>query len=587
MPLFYPSVVVNFKLRFDEALHLANNPEPVSIEGRVGSPALKPGSAREVPLLLQRESREASFVMNRVPRKCTVELPPYRQAGTYNLVVDFKDLPIDPRTLRAAAVEIHIGTVAARDFATGMTAQNTGPGAPRASFLVTRNVAGQPNPDTLAMVGLVDEWEVEHGEDSSLVTISGRDMRCLLIDSPLQTKNENAQQIMEALDTSQTIDLLVRQILSFHPMHDEYRVEVNAAEWPDGVLPSPLASDLLPRHRRGAKGTRRGGRGNPPGEAAKMTFWDLITQYCYLVGAIPYFQGTALRIRPARSIFDQQRAGFDPRIATPFADGQPRRTDGTPPLEWSVRRMIYGRDVKTLKFKRKFAGNARPKVVRCVATDLSSPERGQGVHLEARWPPATAPRNARSTQASPGGQTAHEEITTIPVRGIRDQGRLLEIARNLYEEIGRNEMDGTCSTKNLASFGGDNDDPDLLRLHPGDAVEFYTDTSQMRARAPLVATLLEYERTPFEQAVEMVLARIGRSSGNEDLARVIVATARGNIAGIQRVFRVASVHYDWDKDKGIDVDFDFQNYFVQRAVDNSVGKDEGKVETRIVPKGGT
>lgn len=554
MATYYPSMVVNFKLRFDEALHVVSTPAPVNTEESSQNP-VQPTETNQrgttEPLVLRRGDENVSFVLGRVPKKASVELPGYRQAATFNLTIDFRDLPIDPRTIRAAAVEIHLGAVDAGSFAAGMRGRQ--PDGTRLSQLVTRDSAGNPNAKTLVLVGVVDEWEVTHNGEGSEVQIEGRDMRGILLDSPLSAS------LLDKVGGS-TIDDIVRQLLNHHPLGAQFHVSVNAAEWPKGVVPTPTTPSITPRHRQGARGRRAHARQSPPGQQTEITYWDAIVRYCYLVGAIPYFSGTDLRIRPVRSIFDQQRAGFDPSVATPFHPDQPRQVGNGAPF--SVRRMVYGRDTESLNFKRKFAGNAKPKTVRCVAIDTSKRAGGNGVLVEARYPPeetSQAVQGARTQTVAPGGQSSSEDLLNIPVHGISDPARLLEVARNIFEEIGRNEMSGSCATKNLASFGGGNTDPDLMSLRPGDGVEFLVDARGLSQRTPLVSALTDFERTPFEEMVRQVKKRIG----DDNLARVIVATARGQIAEIQRYFRVSNVHYDWS-DTGLSISFDFQNYFVQR-----------------------
>jgi len=564
---YYPSCVVNLRLRFDEALHIVPVPAPESDAARAAAPPTSRDAAPDLlPLILRTGEENVSFVMGRVPKKANIELPGYRQAGTFNLTFDFKELPIDPRTVRACGVEIHLGTIEPGEFAAGMRGRDVWADGVRSSVLNTRTPSGGIRQDTLVMVGTMDEWKPGHGETGSIVTIVGRDMRGILLDSPLDPL------ALEHLDAGADVLALVRQILDFHPMGDSFVVEANAGEWPNGHLPCPMGQDMVPRHRRGAKGARSGGRANT--SHSQMSYWDAIVRYCFLVGAIPTFRGSTLQIRPSRSIFDQGRGGIDPRIATPFEGGRQRTVgDGLP---FSVRRLVYGRDVQELHVERKFTGRTRPKVIRCISvnpsgsitgdeapTDITGPDDQSPYLMSARWPPAgTTPRAAaaRTTSVAPSGSNAHEEIVNIPVPGITNYDRLLEVARGLYEEVGRQELGGSARTKDLGSFGGSNADPDLLRLRPGDGVVLLTDVRALSSRSPLVSTLTDNARAPFEQQVREVAERIG----DENLARVIVATARGQVLELQRFFRVSNVKYEWDVEKGMDVSFDFQNYFVHR-----------------------
>ena len=321
---------------------------------------------------------------------------------------------------------------------------------------------------------------------------------------------------------------------------------------------------------------RRGGRATPPGSGGKVSFWDMIVRLCFLVGAIPYFQGRVLLVRPAKGLYKQIGATGGPFDPTPFSSELPRILDAPsgkaiPDGPLSVRRMVYGRDINRVVMNRKLGGAQRPKTVRVVSVDGSSTDRGTKRQLMARWPKKEESVKSRASKPHPGEKTATEEIINVPVAGIRDKAQLEEIARAVYEEIGRGEVGGTCESNNLASFGGDNTDPDLLRLKPGDAMEFTVDSRSLRTTPPLVATLTDFNRDTFEDAVRKVQLRLG----DEDLSRVVVATARGQVAELQRFFRVSHVAYTWDSETGIQIAFDFQNFIEARA---SVGTPVAKFD---------
>lgn len=566
MTTYRPSMVANLKLAFDEALHVQTLEAPRSVDQSVEENAPRSTVPRVQPLVTRRGDENTSFIMGRIPAACSVELPGYRQAGTFSLDFDFAELPIDPRTIRSCAVEIYLGTISHDDFAAGMRGRE--PDGSRRSVLRTRDDSGLPNTSDQLIVGIVDEWTVDHSADGSTAHMQGRDLRGMLIDTPISVLPNAANQLIDSLDLSQSIEDVVAQILDFNsPAFSNITIMVNPEEWSDEVIPSPAAEDLVPRHRRGARGARSGGRGTPNASMGNINFWDLIVRFCYLVGAIPFFQGVDLWIRPSRSLFDQARQGFSEAPA-PFAgNGAPRFTDAetgepiNPPL--TFRRVVYGRDTDSISFNRKFGGFQRPRVVRAVSVDTGTTTRGAGRVIVGVWPPEEELR-ARHTRRSPGGQGSQEEIINVPVTGITDPTRLQEIARATFEEIGRGEMGGTCTTFNLASFGGNNADPDLVRLRPGDAVDLVIDIRSRNSGAPLVSTLTDHSRVSFEERVAEIQNLLG---GDENLARVIVATSRGQIAEIQRFFRVANAKFTWGAE-GVEIAFDFQNYVVVR---NQVG----------------
>jgi hypothetical protein len=553
---YRPSCVVNLRLVFDESLHVRTLGPPLPTTG-VPDVAVGP-----VPLIAPQHDAAghptASFILGRVPIKANIELPGYRQAGQFSFDLPFRDLPIDPRTVRAAAVDVHLGAISDDDFAEGMV----GPAVDgwRPSILRTRTADNEPNPDTLLMVGTVDEWNVQHDDSSSIVSIKGRDMRGILLDTPLTNDPKLAASIMEGLDLSLPIDTLIGTLLAVNPLFSDFVIRVNPAEWPNGIIPAVGATATVPRHRQGARGRRTGGRATPPSAGGTVNFWDMIVRLCYLVAAVPYFQGLDLRIRPQRTIYDQQDAG-NPMNPAPFAGGAVRAHDVeagtpiTPPLAY--RRLAYGRDVKSISFDRKMAGLAKPQTVVARSIDSNSDSRGDRRMLEGRWPPKddTAARRQTASATKPDTQ---ESILPLFFPGTNSVERLTELAHGAYEEIARREIGGQCSTKNLASFGGDNTDPDLLRLKPGDGVEFLVDTTNMTIQTPLISALTDHLRNGFEEQVALIAARIG----DENLARVIVATSRGAIQEIPAFFRVQNVKFTWSCDAGIGIDFDFQNYVI-------------------------
>ncbi len=576
MPVFRPSVVCNIKMTFDESLlPNASPPTAQSVDDTADAVSI-PAVTQPQPPILSTGSA-VSFVMGRVPRSLTLELPGYRQAATFTAQFDWRDFPIDPRTARAIALEIHGGAISDADWAAGIVKPATS-GNPKKSILQTRTAGGDINMATLLQVVTCDEWDVVHDTSGSLVTMKGRDMRAFLIDTPIGVDPVRAAKFLNSIELDKPINEVVAQILAMNPLFGEFNVQVNPEEWPDGDVPSPADGKVIPRARAGAKGKRKAARPSLPSGLDHINFWDLIIKFCYLVGGIPFFRGTTLVIRPSRSIYDQQRAGFDPQIATPYAQGKPRSIDAqsntaiNPAL--TVRKLLYGRDVKVMSFNRKFGGYQRPKVVRAVGINQTGTNVEDSQFISATWPPAGVTAKL-TTKMAPSATKAEEEILNIPVHGITSIPRLQEIARAVYEEVGRCEMGGSAESPNLASFGGDNNDPDLMRLQPGDGVYLDINIAALRTNSPLISTLIDTARTPFNEAVQGLTAQLG----DPNLARAILATARGQVGSLQRFFRVSTVRYTWNHDHGINVAFDFQNYVAVRNQVGDVSTNPGSVET--------
>lgn len=597
---YRPSVVVNITLIFDEDLLVASGrgagvqtPQPPQLP----SAQRAPRTVGE-QLVMRAGENNRTFVMNRVPKKMSVEFKDHRAAASWNLTFDRIELPIDPRTVRAAAVEIHVGAIGDADFARGIA--RVLPNGQRTSILQTRMVDGSTDESNLLLVGPVDKWSSDESANGGEITLEGRDIRGLLLDSPLVSPfDETAQRdrtpnvptrpgarpsgatrehnrsrrrttVLSRINPALPIDEVVRQLLVQHDRLRDMPVICDPTEWEDGIIPSPTRSSV--RHRRGARG---GGGGSSGGGASDMNYWDVITRFCFMVGAIPTVAGRALYIRPARSLFAQLQFTQSQYITTPFTPDAPRTDDGGRPFY--VRKMIYGRDIQKMAFSRKFAGRGKPRVVRAISIDPNAGQRHTGRLIEAWWPPrrrlrrGAAEQIARETRPSAfdraamthvamNGQDGTEEILNVPCYGIRDMRRLRAVAEGIYEELGRGEMEGSFETANLASFKGSAFDPDLLRLRTGDAVEMLVDARRLARTSPLVSTLAEAEHLPDEEAIERVRARLG----DINLARAIVYSARGAIIGQLRYFRISGVKYDWGIDSGLSISANFHNYFTPR-----------------------
>lgn len=618
---WYPSCVVKLTIRFDEALQIQRPRDEISFdaltsqtqEERIvgdgaGAPsrggpqrrprrvlensalaaqdlilpsnALTPGAsatslrasssvprAEVEPLTLGTDG--FTVIANRVPKKGTFMLPHPRSAPTFSLTFDYVEFPIDPQIVRAVGVEIHLGAVSAEDFALGMRGKTDEDGRPLSILKTTTDtvdpVTGRKdiNQATLLFYATADTWDVEHSESGGTITIEGREIRAILLD----TQYVAAQVSKVKLD--QPITDVISDLLQTIPFEHGFRLTVatNETEWPNGKVPSPGTADGMtavrvkaassPTAKTKAKlasgddaGVRTGDKAtqSTPDNGGKATYWDLITNYCELVGAMPHIVGSMLWIRPTHRIFDV----IDPnsKIPAPFARGQARRVAGE---EIRVRRLVLGRELKRIKIQRKFGGVAIVPTVQTISFD----DRAQGAQrlIFGQWPPAGS--NAAEAKAE-------SELLRVPMWGIRSVDQLTQIARGIYEEIGRGETGGTAETSNLASFGGDNGDPDLMRLRPLEPVEFVTDASALHAALPIAADVNNIARLTFSQEVE----QLHEILGDRALARALVGLSRGAVREVLRYYQVVGVTFEWDK--GVKTSLQFQNYVIPRHFESAV-----------------
>jgi hypothetical protein len=456
-----------------------------------------------------------------------------RTASTLSADLRFRDLPIDPRVVRACAVEFYLGTVSEEDFKRGVSGglRATPGGAPSGT-------GGSPLhlvPDTyqdrhgrtrtnLRFQGWVDEWSASWPDDDEpIVHIECTDNTRLLIDqgAPPQL----------VLDAKIPLDRSIATYLSNFPQFRGLGVEYRPAGGPIPMLEEALARTAF-RPRLGP---------GPGGGGDKMTVWDFITDVCGSVGHTVRIENTTIVIQRARTLYSN---AFSGRPDDPF-------TGRTLPSGRVLTRrlMVYGRNIADMEFKRKFSRGAPTNIeVRCYHGRRKKT-------LVARFPDARSKTPGTTPQTRPHPGNANEQKwLVIRVRGVQDEATLRIVAQSIYESFNRNELQVSFTTKSLATFGGDNLDPDALDLMPGDAI----DVEINREATEITTAGFVEDRTAT--AAEEFLKGLGYSPA----FAAAYSKAATNI-GVPVTFRVKKVGLDWSNEEGVTIDVEAVNYIEVRA----------------------
>ena len=544
MSVFHPAAMVTLRLRFQDEAMGVTPPTPKTAAELVDAGGSADSSRKgALPKTIAGSSGDtATHLLSAVPRKAQISVPTPRRAGTFTVEFAWVDVPLDARFIKAAAAEIHVGIISAENHAAAMTAHGVA-ALRRRGKLRTTYVNGALNGNTLVMVGVVDDMKTSHGSSGSSVTITGRDLSALLLDEVVPGG------VIEEIDLSQDIVTVARQLLSYHPHGGTiapYVVGAADSAWSGGKVPSPMPEPA--RTRKGADGNRRKPRHRGPLDPGDLNFWDALSRYCQLCGAVAYFIGQELHIVPTHSLYEQVSGK-----ATVFNGGGPRTLPSGE--EVYIRRLRYGRELESIDFGRSLAG-VRAQPVEAVSVDDTSTAPPSGRYITATWPPnGEAAGGALRSSETPGGE-AGQQVLRVPVPGVRDPEQLRQIARAVYEEVMRGELEASFVTKHLYSAGGSEYDLDTLRLRPGDAVEFLVDTAGVGALPPLASSLTTLSAAPRGRAVDAIAASVGDRS----VAEAIVRSWRGDGAKFQRVLHVETVSYDYSNTTGIRVSGTAKNY---------------------------
>jgi hypothetical protein len=490
-----------------------------------------------------RGSRDKCVVFEGLPAQATITRAPSKDADTVSVTFAFRDLPIDPRCVRACLVSIAIGAVSREDYVGGMVG-----GQKRADGMSIAVVEHESEQElrlwsSTRFVGYVATWKVIFDEGGDTVQLDCVDVSCVMRSQPLL-----GHKIDMALPIQEGVQALVNEFPTSNGLTVKLgtpigKGEAQSVQEPTGAL-KPI--DVMPKQLK----TRKGKVAQATTKSEKQTVWDHINDVALRVGLVPIMRGFTLYLT-------------EPRLQ--FRD-----------LEGATK-MVYGRNVKHLELLRKMEGITTDTIeVRC-------PDRSIGRVLWARYPVLNGeprsgilgksgspqPVTSRASKVSPNG-TGHEVVRVLTVRGVVSLSMLEQIAEATFHEVGRQEIQGSFQTDEIESWGSKLEG-DLLDLYPGQPVTILVEQQpQVRDDGQAASTYQELQSLSVAGR-QKYLERLGVSPENaQRLARAQEQTH------MTSTFRAGFVTIRWSAEEGVSVECDFYNFVVVREDPNGAGIVTGK-----------
>lgn len=494
------------------------------------------------PQQQQASSDELTHVIDGIiPSAAQLKRNGIRTATTLSTTIPFVDLPLDPRCVRAVGIQYFLGCVTAEDYQRGIRGEIRSD-ATSSSFGVPLNVvpdiytdsSGRPRTN-LRFEGWLDTWEDLFPEnDANEVQIECTDNTRLLLeeDAPPQLH----------LEPNVPIDQAIANYLANFPqflgLSVGYLPAVAASKIPK--LKDALGKTAFQPHL-GPPPAGGGGAGGAGGAANKLKVWDYLTDMAGIVGHNVRMVGSTVVIQRPRTMYD---ARFSGRSDDPFTG---RRLPSGRVL--SRRLFIYGHNLTEMKIKRKYTTYVPRNV------EVRSYDPAHKKTIVVRFPAKDDKK--RQTKPKPGNEN-EQAWWVISRPGIRDEKSARLVAQAIYEGQGRNELEVRILTKNLASFGGGNLDPDILDMLAGDAID--VEIARQMDGSTIPNTVADIQ-TQLKTRPQEYLQGLGYSA---KLAKAY-ATAVQSI-GLPTTFRCKSVGVDWDMaSAGVTLDIEAMNYIEIRA----------------------
>lgn len=437
-----------------------------------------------------------------VPLTATLTKNSIRVADTLDVELPFIDFPFDPRAVRSMGIEYYQGIVSE-------TERESAAKEKRPPILEERSSYGS----NLRFQGWVTSWRASWSSMAEgKVKLSCRDNTALLIDQEAPTQLTVASGI--------AIDKAVTQYLASFPQFAGLGIKY----LPTGEEP-PVLKSQNPKHDKKKKSKGKSKAASPT--ADRMSVWDYLTDLAGRVGCIVRMKDTDIVFQRARTLLNGQYKRPDDPFAPDLNSDEPNRV------------LIFGKTLMDFSVTRNFGASAPYNVeIRCYI-----PARKQTI--VARFP-------GTETLLMPG-QKGDRTVKVFRVAGVGDQDMLHRIAQNIYEEISRQELEVSMSSYELASFGSNETNADLLWLESGDPVTVYfeqtTPNEHPSSSKELEATLL------LEDKMIEYLTALGY---DKKLAKAYAKAYQSN--GFQTTFRVKNIAFNWNSSNGLKLKIEAINY---------------------------
>lgn len=184
---------------------------------------------------------------------------------------------------------------------------------------------------------------------------------------------------------------------------------------------------------------------------------------------------------------------------------------------------------------------------------------------------AFSKKPARAKRVLPSGTKPNDPIRIVAISGVTDPATLQDIARGIYEETARQELEGSFSTSDPSSYGIPFEIANLLDLKAGEPIRIDIDARKQGEVGDAV-TLLQGMTIP--QRLERL-----RDAGFQPKVALAYAVLLEQ-TNLQTIFCVQNVNIDFSRDDGLKISVDFQNYItIREDFDASLAADPAKQAT--------
>lgn len=428
------------------------------------------------------------------PQIVSVNINDYTEADSFSMTVNYQDFPFDPRAIRSMGVTIYIQDMKSLYDDAGNKL----------------NIKPEKNKrtDNIVFLGFADEETILFNDTSRLISFKGRDFTSLYIDSPYGER---------ALPMDSPVDEVIRGLSQELKATESILVENRTGE----TLPvlSKFASTFS--ETGGKRNTRK-----------NETYWDVIQDLARKAGLIAYIELDKLVITKPRALYGQTKS-----------------------LQF-----IYGKNLQSLEFKRKMG---RQKDFNILVRSLDFKNKNvlevkipEEATLEWAKEYGIAQARVQIEKINASQEEIEEDAPFISflVPDVNNVLQLTEIGQSIYEEISRQQLEGSMSTRDMIIGYGQGQT----------AVEF--DITKLRTASPLAVEILDdrelFKLRRFAKNEERVSFLIEKG-----YSRQVATVIADSLGRFNPLFYLKSIELQLDNNDGFTSNIEFVNFIeIEKAL---------------------
>jgi len=464
-----------------------------------------------------------------IAKRVNVNINSYREADTFSCTLDYRNFPFDPRTIRALGITIHMEDKQKIFNKDGIL-----------ELIKPQDNKYDKNGKRISgntiFVGFADEESIDFDEDTRTIKIEGRDYTALLIDSPHSG---------EVVDYTRSLDKVIRGLLD----ELEATKKIQIINRTDKDLPTLSQYNY-------SKGSLDGQRGR---KSKDESYWDVITDLVSQAGLIVFVELDKLIITKPRNLYSNKA------ISKELKAIELKET------EKKAYQFIYGKNLKSLSFKRKL-GRQKSVNVRIRSVNLANktePVLTVDIPKEANieWCKELGISREEQTieKFDSEGKALDPEpapYLTYNVSDIGNKELLIEKGQSVWEEIGRQQIEGELVTKEMKQSQDDDVEFDITKIRNGTPIKVEIGQGDLKG----LSKYDEDKNKKFKNKEEENLYRLSLVSARENflISRgyepIVAKTFAKTLGKVHPLFYTKAIEFTLDRDDGFTMNLEFINF---------------------------